>query len=125
LLGSPQVSRTLSIPIEYTSFQRLCMGLSKHYGHNMLGLRLFLPEYKYVMESVDKTLLTLKHDNDFILVQIYVDDIIFAGSSHSLMSSFQEMMENEFQMSMMANLFLRYSSQANEAGYFHTLSQVH
>jgi hypothetical protein len=91
----------------------------------MLGLRLFLLEYKYVMESVDKTLLTLKHDNDFILVQIYVDDIIFAGSSHSLMSSFQEMMENEFQMSMMANLFLRYSSQANEAGYFHTLSQVH
>jgi hypothetical protein len=30
-----------------------------------------------------------------------VDDIIFDGSSHSLVSSFQEMMENEFQMSMM------------------------
>jgi hypothetical protein len=57
-----------------------------------------------VMGSVDKTLFTLKHGNDFLLVQIYVDDIIFGGSSHSLVSSFQEMMENEFQMSMMGDL---------------------
>jgi hypothetical protein len=56
------------------------------------------------MESVDKTLFTLKYSNDFLLVQIYVDDIIFGGSSHSLMSSFQEMMEKEFQISMMREL---------------------
>jgi hypothetical protein len=49
-----------------------------------------------VMKSVDKTLFTLKHGPYFLLFQIYVDDIIFGGSSHSLMSSFQEMMENEF-----------------------------
>jgi hypothetical protein len=56
------------------------------------------------MGSVDKTLFTLKHGNDFLLVQIYVDDIIFGGSSHVLVSNFQEMMENEFQMSMMGEL---------------------
>jgi hypothetical protein len=56
------------------------------------------------MGSVDKTLFTLNHGTDFLLVQIYVDDIIFGGSSHSLMSSFQEMMEKEFQMSMMEEL---------------------
>jgi hypothetical protein len=33
-----------------------------------------------------------------------VDDIFFGGSSHVLMSSFQEMMENEYQMSMMEEL---------------------
>jgi hypothetical protein len=33
-----------------------------------------------------------------------VDDIIFGGSSHTLVSKFQEMMENEFQMSMMGEL---------------------
>jgi hypothetical protein len=60
-----------------------------------------LLETGYVMRSVDKTLFTLKHGNDFLLVQIYVDDIIFDDSSHSLVSSFQEMMENEFCMSMM------------------------
>jgi hypothetical protein len=53
------------------------------------------------MGSVGKTLFTLKHDNAFLLFQIYVDDIIFSGSSHVLMSSFQKMIEKEFQMSMM------------------------
>jgi isopentenyldiphosphate isomerase len=53
---------------------------------------------------VDKTLFTLNHGTDFLLVQIYVDDFIFGGSSHSLVSRFQEMMESEFQMSMMRDL---------------------
>jgi hypothetical protein len=48
------------------------------------------------MGSVDKTLFTLKHGNDFLLVQIYVDDIVFGRLSNSSVSSFQEMMENKF-----------------------------
>jgi hypothetical protein len=67
-------------------------------------LNTFLLEHVYVMESVGKTLFTLKYDNDFLLVQIYMDDIIFGVSSHTLMSRFQEMMENEFQMSMIGEL---------------------
>jgi hypothetical protein len=67
-------------------------------------LQTFLLEHGYVMGSVDKTLFTLNHDNDFLLVQIYVDDIIFCGPSHTLVSRFQEMMESEFQMSMMGEL---------------------
>jgi hypothetical protein len=47
------------------------------------------------MGSIEKTLFTLKHGNDFLLVQIYLDDIMFSGSSHVLVSNFQEMMENE------------------------------
>jgi hypothetical protein len=54
--------------------------------------------------SVDKTLFTLNLGNDFLLVQIYVDDIIFGGSSYVFVSRFQEMMEKEFQMSMMGEL---------------------
>jgi hypothetical protein len=49
-----------------------------------------------VMESVDKTIFTLKPSNDFLLVQIYMADIILGGSSHVLVSSFQEMMEKVF-----------------------------
>jgi hypothetical protein len=56
------------------------------------------------MGSVDKTLFTLKHDNNFLLVQIYVDDIIFDDSSHVLVFSFQKMIEKEFQMFMMGEL---------------------
>jgi hypothetical protein len=59
-------------------------------------LKTFLLEHGYIMRSVDKTLFTFNYDTNFLLVQIYVDDIIFAGSSHSLVSSCQKMMENEF-----------------------------
>jgi hypothetical protein len=67
-----------------------------------------LLEHGYVMESVDKTLFTLNHGTEFLHVQIYVDDIIFGGSSHSLVYSFQQMTENEFQMSMMEELTLTF-----------------
>jgi hypothetical protein len=67
-------------------------------------LKTFLLDHGYIMGSVDKTLFTLKHVTDFLLVQVYVNDIILSGSSHTLVSRFQEMMENEFQMSMMREL---------------------
>jgi hypothetical protein len=67
-------------------------------------LKTFLLEHGYVMGSIDKTIFTLNHGTDFLLVQIYVDDIIFDGSSHVLVSSFQEMMEKEFYMFMMGEL---------------------
>jgi hypothetical protein len=67
-------------------------------------LKTFLLEHKYVMGSVDKTIFTLNHGTDFLLVQIYVNDIIFGDSSHTLVSRFQEMMESKFQMFMMGEL---------------------
>jgi hypothetical protein len=67
-------------------------------------LKAFLLEHGYVMRSVDKTIFTLNHGTDFLLVLIYVDDIIFGDSSHILVSRFQKMMESEFQMSMMEEL---------------------
>jgi hypothetical protein len=83
-------------------------------------LTTFLLEHGYVMGSVDKTLFTLKYDIDFLLVQIYVDDIIFGGSSHTLVFTFQEMMEDEFQMSMMGYLtfFLGIQVKQTKKGIF-------
>jgi isopentenyldiphosphate isomerase len=40
----------------------------------------------------------------FLLIQIYVDDIIFYVSSHTLLSRFHEIMKNELQMSIMREL---------------------
>jgi hypothetical protein len=67
-------------------------------------LKTFLLDHGYVMGSIDKTLFTLKYDNNFLLVQIYMDDIIFGDSSYVLVSNFQKIMENEFKMSMMGEL---------------------
>ena len=56
------------------------------------------------MGCVDKTLFLMRSGTDFLLVQIYVDDIIFGGSSHALVSKFSEQMSREFEMSMMGEL---------------------
>ncbi|WVZ52100.1 LOW QUALITY PROTEIN: hypothetical protein U9M48_003190, partial [Paspalum notatum var. saurae] len=62
-------------------------------------LKSFLLKSGFLMGSVDKTLFLLSRG-----VQIYVDDIIFGGSSHALMSSFAEQMSRKFEMSLMGEL---------------------
>jgi hypothetical protein len=56
------------------------------------------------MWSIDKTISTLKYANDFLLVQINMDDIIFGGSSYVFVLSFQKMLKKKFKMSMMGEL---------------------
>ncbi|WVZ75703.1 LOW QUALITY PROTEIN: hypothetical protein U9M48_023738 [Paspalum notatum var. saurae] len=67
-------------------------------------LKSFLLKSGFVMGSVDKTLFLLSRGGDTSIVQIYVDDIIFGGSSHALVSSFAEQMSGEFEMSLMGEL---------------------
>jgi hypothetical protein len=103
MLGSPHVLRVPNTQIEYKlskALYRLKQAPQTWYAR----LKTFLLEHEYVIGSVDKTLFTLNHSTDFLLVQIYVDDIIFGGSSHTLVSRFQKMMQSEFQMSMMGEL---------------------
>ncbi|WVZ64511.1 LOW QUALITY PROTEIN: hypothetical protein U9M48_014014 [Paspalum notatum var. saurae] len=64
----------------------------------------FLLKSGFVMGSVDKTLFLLSRGGDNSIVRIYVDDIIFGGSSHTLVSSFAERMSGEFEMSLMGEL---------------------
>jgi hypothetical protein len=72
------------------------------------------------MGSIDKIIFTLNHVTDFLIVQIYVDDIIFDGSSHTFVSRFQEMVESEFQMSMIGelNFFLGIQVKQTKQGTF-------
>ncbi|WVZ58595.1 hypothetical protein U9M48_008852 [Paspalum notatum var. saurae] len=67
-------------------------------------LKSFLLKSGFVMGSVDKTLFLLSRGGDTLIVQIYVDDIIFGGSSHALVSSFAEQMSREFEMSLVGEL---------------------
>ncbi|WVZ58643.1 hypothetical protein U9M48_008888 [Paspalum notatum var. saurae] len=67
-------------------------------------LKSFLLKSGFVMGSVDKTLFLLSRGGDTLIVQIYVDNIIFGGSSHALVSSFAEQMSREFEMSLMGEL---------------------
>jgi hypothetical protein len=64
-------------------------------------LRGFLFNKGFEMGKVDKTLFLLRKGDDILIVQVYVDDIDFGGSSHSLVARFVEDMSKEFEMSMM------------------------
>nr|GEW02682.1 hypothetical protein [Tanacetum cinerariifolium] len=62
--------------------------------------------------TIDQTLFSRRQRGDFILVQVYVDDIIFGSSNLQLCREFEALMHEKFQMSAMGelNFFLGLSS---------------
>ncbi|GJX30361.1 retrovirus-related pol polyprotein from transposon TNT 1-94 [Tanacetum coccineum] len=56
------------------------------------------------MGMVDNTLFTKKSKSHLIIVQIYVDDIIFGSTSQNLCDDFAKIMHDESEMSMMGEL---------------------
>ncbi|GKC68089.1 putative ribonuclease H-like domain-containing protein [Tanacetum coccineum] len=70
--------------------------------------------------TIDKTLFIKKMKNDILLVQVYVDDIIFGSTKKSLSTKFEELMKNKFQMSSIGELtfFLGLQVEQREDGIF-------
>nr|GEZ61931.1 hypothetical protein [Tanacetum cinerariifolium] len=54
--------------------------------------------------TIDQTLFIKKHRGDFLLTQVYVDDIIFGSSNSLLCIEFEALMHDKFQMSAMGEL---------------------
>ncbi|GKA54335.1 putative ribonuclease H-like domain-containing protein, partial [Tanacetum coccineum] len=54
--------------------------------------------------TIDKTLFIKKDKHDIILVQVYVDDIIFGSTKKSWCDEFEALMKSRFQMSSMGEL---------------------
>ena len=51
-------------------------------------------------------------EHDILVVQIYVDDIIFGATNESLCQEFSKVMQGEFEMSMIgAHIFFGVASQ--------------
>ncbi|GJS12374.1 copia protein [Tanacetum coccineum] len=67
-------------------------------------LKAFLIKHDYTMGMVDNTLFTKKKDPNFIIVQIYVDDIIFGSTCQEMCDDYVKIMHDEFEMSMMGEL---------------------
>ncbi|GKA51196.1 putative ribonuclease H-like domain-containing protein, partial [Tanacetum coccineum] len=54
--------------------------------------------------TIDKTIFIKKDKHDIILVQVYVDDIIFGSTKKSWCDEFEALMQSRFQMSSMGEL---------------------
>ncbi|GJU54896.1 putative ribonuclease H-like domain-containing protein [Tanacetum coccineum] len=54
--------------------------------------------------KIDKTLFIRRHKGDILLVQVFVDDIIFGSTNKKLCIAFEKLMHEKFQMSSMGEL---------------------
>ncbi|GJV85256.1 putative ribonuclease H-like domain-containing protein [Tanacetum coccineum] len=70
--------------------------------------------------KIDQTLFIKKQKGDILLVQVYVDDIIFGSTNKELCTGFEKLMKDKFQMSSMGELtfFLGLQVQQKENGIF-------
>ncbi|GKB50670.1 retrovirus-related pol polyprotein from transposon TNT 1-94 [Tanacetum coccineum] len=64
----------------------------------------FLISKGFSKGSIDPTLLITKKGEDILLVQIYVDDIIFGYTNLKLSRKFEKLMHNKFEISMTGEL---------------------
>nr|GFB60096.1 hypothetical protein [Tanacetum cinerariifolium] len=82
--------------------------------------------FKYLLKNgfqrgtIDQTLFIRRQREDFILIQVYVDDIIFGLSNPQLCREFEALMHEKFQMSAMGelNFFLGLQVLQKEDGIF-------
>ncbi|KAK6150515.1 hypothetical protein DH2020_015447 [Rehmannia glutinosa] len=64
----------------------------------------FMTDNGFTKGKVDRTLFKIQDGESILLVQIYVDDIIFRSTNKELCDKFSNLMQGKFEMSMMGEL---------------------
>ncbi|GJZ86314.1 putative ribonuclease H-like domain-containing protein [Tanacetum coccineum] len=67
-------------------------------------LSTYLLDNGFQRGKINKTLFIKRHKGDILLVQVYVDDIIFGSTKNELCNAFEKLMHEKFQMSSMGEL---------------------
>nr|GEX64103.1 hypothetical protein [Tanacetum cinerariifolium] len=80
----------------------------------------YLLENGFQRGKIDQTLFIKKQKGDVLLVQVYVDDIIFGSTNKELCKAFKKLMKDKFQMSSMGELtfFLGLQVKQKDNGIF-------
>nr|GEU34725.1 hypothetical protein [Tanacetum cinerariifolium] len=80
----------------------------------------YLLENGFQNEKIDQTLFIKKQKGDILLVQVYVDDIIFGTTNKELCKDFEKLMKDKFQMSSIGEItfFLRLQVKQKDDGIF-------
>jgi hypothetical protein len=105
----PSRFESVEFPYQVYKMRKALYGLKQALRAWYGRLKGFLFNKGFEMGKVAKTVFLLTQGDDILIVQVYVDDIVFGGSSHYLVARFEEDMSKEFKMSMMGELqfFLR------------------
>nr|GEW66605.1 hypothetical protein [Tanacetum cinerariifolium] len=80
----------------------------------------YLLKNRFHRGQINQTLFIKKQKGDILLVQIYVDDIIFDATNKDLCKSFEKLMKDKFQISSIGELtfFLGLQFKQNKDGIF-------
>nr|GEW44545.1 putative ribonuclease H-like domain-containing protein [Tanacetum cinerariifolium] len=78
---------------------------------------------KKALGKIDKTLFIRRNKGDILLVQVYVDDIIFGLTRKELCITFKKLMHEKFQMSSMGELTFFLGLQVNQKKHGIYISQ--
>nr|GEU62119.1 putative ribonuclease H-like domain-containing protein [Tanacetum cinerariifolium] len=80
----------------------------------------YLLENGFQRRNIDQTLFIKKQKGDILLVQVYVDEIIFGSTNKDLCKAFEKLMKDKFQMSSMGELtfFLGLQVKQKQDGIF-------
>ncbi|GJW04359.1 putative ribonuclease H-like domain-containing protein [Tanacetum coccineum] len=83
-------------------------------------LSTYLLDNGFQRGKIDKNLFIKRDKSDILLVQVYVDDIIFGSTRKKMCTEFEKMMHKKFQMSSMGELtfFLGLQVKQKEDGIF-------
>ncbi|GKD21237.1 putative ribonuclease H-like domain-containing protein [Tanacetum coccineum] len=80
-------------------------------------LSYFLIQHGFTKGIFDPTLFIRRHGGDILLVQVYVDDIIFGLPNPDFSKCFANLMKNNFEMSMMGELKFFLGLQVHQSPY--------
>ncbi|GJR87762.1 putative ribonuclease H-like domain-containing protein [Tanacetum coccineum] len=119
-VNQPPSFEDLEFPNKVYKVEKALYGLHQAPRAWYATLSTYLLENGFRRGTIDKTLFIKKIKNDILLVQVYVDDIIFGSTKKSLSTEFEKLMHKRFQMSSMGELtfFLGLQVEQRKDGIF-------
>nr|GEZ00346.1 hypothetical protein [Tanacetum cinerariifolium] len=78
-------------------------------------LSTFLFQNRFSKGTIDPTLFTRRFDDEILVVQVYVDDIIFGSTDPRYATLFSDLMKSRFEMSMMREMTFFLGLQVNQS----------
>ena len=116
----PPDFQSFNFPNDVFKLKRALYGLKQVPRVWYERLSKFILKRGFKMGKIDTTLFIKTKEKDMLLVQIYVDDIIFGATNVSFCEEFSKCMHSEFEMSMMGklNFFLRLQIKQLKEGTF-------
>nr|GEU35392.1 retrovirus-related Pol polyprotein from transposon TNT 1-94 [Tanacetum cinerariifolium] len=107
-------------PEKVCRLMKALYGLKQAPGAWYDELSKFLTSKGFTKGTIDPTLFTIRYGEDILLVQIYVDDIIFGSTNRKYTKLFEKLMHSRFEMFLMGEMkfFLRLQIHQSPRGIF-------